>query len=114
MQILIYKTELQVEHAPRWLAPTTPVLIVPEADGTVSAYVERPRGWLRLFRRDAVRIGALSGQARDLLAPALETGAPLRVRIVEVVQAHHTPDERTRVAVSVWGDPNRLIRPACR
>lgn len=110
MQILIYKTDLSVERAPGWLAPTAPVRLRLEADGSVGAYADRPAGLFGLRPGGPVRIGALTGQARDLLAPAIETGAPLRVRIVELVPTQIAPDGRARIAVSVWGDPDRLRR----
>lgn len=112
MQILIYKTDLSVERAPGWLAPTAPVRLRIEADGSVGAYADRPAGLLGLRPGGPVRIGALSAPARDLLGPALEMGAPLRIRIVELVPTHLAPDGRARVAVSVWGDPDRLRRPS--
>lgn len=108
MQILIYKTDLSVDRAPGWLAPTAPVRLRLEADGSVGAYADRPAGLLGLRPSRPVRIGALSHQARELLRPALETGAPFRVRIVELVPPQLSPDGRPRIAVSVWGDPDRL------
>lgn len=111
MEILIYKTDLSVERVPRWLVPTAPVRLRPETDGSVGAYADRPAGWLGLRPRARVRIGTLGGAARELLTPAIETGAALRVRIVELLPAHLASDGRARVAISVWGDPERL-RPA--
>lgn len=112
MQILIYKTGLLVERAPDWLAPNAPVRLHLETDGSVSAYADRPVGLFGLRPGGPVRIGALSQQARNLLVPALETGAALRVRIVELVPPHLAPDGRARIAISVWGDPDRLRRPS--
>ena len=112
MQILIYKTDLTVERAPAWLAPTAPVRLVPEPDGSVSAYADRPPCLFGLRPGGPVRIGALTGQARDLLAPALAAGTPFRVRIVELVPSYVAPNRRPRIAVSVWGDPDRLCAPA--
>ena len=111
MQILIYKTDLSVTQAPGWLAPNAPVRILIEADGSVGAYAERPAGLFGLRPGGPVRIGALSAQAQELLLPALETGAHLRVRIVELVPSHLAPGGQARIAVSVWGDPDRL-RPS--
>ncbi len=110
MQILIYKTDLAVERAPDWLIPTTPVRLILEPDGSVGAYVSRPPAFFGLISGRPVRIGTLNGQASRLLAPALETGAALRVRVVELIPPHMAPGGRTRIAVSVWGDPDRLVR----
>jgi hypothetical protein len=111
MQTLIYKTELSVEHAPAWLSLTAPVQLCLEADGSVSASADRPATLFGFRRSGPVRIGVLTGQARDLLVPALETNAPLRVRIVELVPPHIAAGGRAQVAVSVWGDPDQLRRP---
>jgi len=113
MQILIYKTALSVEQAPGWLAPTAPIQLFLEADGSVGAYADRPAGLFGLRRPGGpVRVGALSASAQDLLGPALATGAPLRVRIVEMVPTHLAPDGRARIAISVWGNPDSLRRPS--
>ena len=104
MQTLIYKTELTVERAPAWLAPTSPVELRPQADGTVAAFARRPSGWASMFWGERpVRIGMLTEDAAMLARPALETGIVLRVRIVELHPAHLTTDRRVRISVSVWG-----------
>lgn len=112
MQILIYKTDLTVERAPAWLAPTAPVRLAPETDGRVSAFADRPASLFGLLPGGPVRIGRLSDVAREMLLPALLTGVSFRVRIVELIPAHLAPDGRAQIAVSVWGDPSRLTRPA--
>jgi len=111
MQILIYKTDLTVERAPAWLAPTAPVRLIAEPDGRVSAYADRPSRLFGLIPGGPVRIGALSGVASGMLLPALVSGTTFRVRIVELIPAHLAPDERARISVSVWGDPGQL-RPS--
>ena len=104
MQTLIYKTELTVERAPAWLAPTSPVELRPQADGTVAAFARRPSGWASMvWGERPVRIGMLTEDAAMLARPALETGIVLRVRIVELHPAHLTTDRRVRISVSVWG-----------
>lgn len=108
MQILIYKTDLRVERAPAWLTPTAPVRLCLEDNGSISAYAVWPSSLFGLRPGGPVRIGALSSQAGSLLAPALRTNAPLRVRIVELVPPHLATNGQARVAVSVWGDPHRL------
>jgi len=111
MQILIYKTDLTVDRTPGWLVPTAPIRLIPEPDGITGAYADRPSLFFGLLPGGQVRIGALGLEARDLLAPAVEAGMPLRVRIVEMAQAHLAPDGRARVAVSVWGEPGWLSHP---
>jgi hypothetical protein len=110
MQILIYKTDLTVDRAPGWLAPTAPIRLLREPGGLTGAYADRPSRFFGLLSGGLVRIGALGPEARDLLAPAIEAGKPLRVRIVELAQAHLAPDGRARIAVSVWGEPGWLSR----
>lgn len=113
MQILIYKTDLKVNRAPAWLTPTASVRLIPEGDGSVGAYVNRVTRWFGLLETtQSVRIGALNDRAQDLLAPALQTARPLRVRVVELVPSHLAPDGQARIAVSVWGDPKLLLRSA--
>lgn len=112
MQILIYKTDLSVERAPGWLAPNATVRLRVEVDGSVGAYADRPPDWFGLRPGGPVRIGTLNDPSRILLSPALETGPPFRVRIVELVPKHLAPDGRVRITVSVWGDPSWISRPA--
>jgi hypothetical protein len=54
-------------------------------------------------------LGYLYPEAVDLLLPALEREAVLRVRIVEVEPAHVRADGVDRVAISVWGEPDDLF-----
>jgi len=104
MQLLIYKTELTVERAPRWLAPNNPIELRVQADGTVAAFARRPPRWMSLFgEARPVRIGLLTEEAGGILRPAFEAGSTLRVRIVELHPAHLTADHRARISVSVWG-----------
>lgn len=105
MQILIYKTDLVVEHAPTWLTPDSSVELRPQADHTVAAYVRRPSRWSSLFGASRpVRIGFLDEAAETLLRPAFKAGIALRMRIVKLDPAHLTDDRRARISVSVWGD----------
>ena len=104
MQALIYKAELTVERAPAWLAPTSPVELRLQVDGTVVAFARRPSRWISfLGEARPVRIGVLADDAAMFLRPVLETGIGLRVRIVELHPAHLTTDQRARIGVSVWG-----------
>jgi hypothetical protein len=54
-------------------------------------------------------LGYLSPEVVDLLMPALEREAVLRVRIVEVEPAHVRADGVDRVSISVWGEPHDLV-----
>ena len=109
MQLLIYKTGLAVERAPRWLEPNIPIELRVQADGVIAAFALRPSSWLSLFlQARAVRIGGLDETAGALLRPALAAGLALRVRIVELHPSHLTVDRRARVSVSVWGGAARM------
>lgn len=110
MQVLIYKTELFVEHAPSWLVPNGTVELRPQADGTVAAFVRRPSRWLPfLGEARPVRIGVLNEEEAMLLSSVLETGVVLRVRIVELHPAHLTAEHRARISVSVWGGVDKMV-----
>ena len=109
MQMLIYKTELVVERAPRWLAPNSVVELGVQADGTVAAFAQRPSTLLSMFGGGSfVRIGVLEEGAGVILRSALEVRSALRVRIVELHPPHLTADRRTRISVSVWGGAAKL------
>lgn len=107
MQPLIYQTTLEMERSPAWLTPGAPLELEAFEDGTVAAIAIRPARWpFRGGKR--VRIGTLRSQAAGLARPMIASGTRIRVRIVVLVPAHLTPDGATRVAVSLWGDPDAL------
>ena len=110
MQTLIYKTNIVVERAPAWLAPNSPLILRPQADGTVAVFGRQPSRWLNrlLGLSRVIRIGALREDAVALLRPAFEGGSILRVRIVELHPAHLTTDRRARISVSVWGGSAKM------
>lgn len=113
MQTLIYKTELNVERAPAWLAPNSRVELRPQADGAVLAYAQRPSSSFTLFRSSRpVRIGVLNEEAGDLLRPILDAGIAIRVRVVELQPSHLAADRRARIGVSVWGAVTRITAPS--
>ena len=58
-----------------------------------------------LGRLRKVKLGYLGDHTKALLMPALEMGAQLRVRIVELDSGHLRSDGCDRIAISVWGDP---------
>jgi hypothetical protein len=113
MQTLIYKTPLVVERAPSWLAPNSPVALRLQADGTVAAFAQRPSSWLTRFGLSRPgRIGVLDEEAGDILRPIMDTGATLRVRIVEIQQAHLAVDRQPRISISVWGATSKITPPS--
>ncbi|MCC5970095.1 MAG: hypothetical protein JJU15_09100 [Pararhodobacter sp.] len=85
-----------------------------QADGAgkVMAMIWRHGVWLPLFgrRRRQVPIGELCSEAAELIAPALNEGANLRVRIVEICPAHLSENGQDAICLSVWGDRDRLAR----
>jgi hypothetical protein len=54
-------------------------------------------------------VGYLGQQATEILWPALESYAHLRVRIVEIEPAHLSPSGNASPFISVWGDPTILM-----
>lgn len=113
MQMLIYKTALAVERAPRWLSPNGAVALRQQPDGSIAAYVRRPSSWMALLRVSRpVRIGVLDEEAGDILRPIMDTGATLRVRIVEIQQAHLAVDRQARISISVWGATSKITPPS--
>ena len=52
-----------------------------------------------------MKLGYLGDHTKALLMPALEIGAQLRVRIVELDAGHLRTNGCDRIAISVWGDP---------
>ncbi|WP_335421850.1 hypothetical protein [Gemmobacter denitrificans] len=69
----------------------------------VHALIDRP--FLGLIpRRTRVRLGCLGPRAKAYLAPHLETGARLRLRIVGLTPEHLAGPEGPEISVSVWSD----------
>ena len=74
--------------------------------------------WARIFRpwmgivplwREGY-IGHLGPMASQILAPALEKGLALRMRVVMLTPEHLAGSGQPEIHVSVWGDP-RLLTP---
>ncbi len=82
------------------------------ADGRVGVVCKvRRRGFL--FTRLAARqIGVLGRRASEIVAPALERGEALRVRIVGLTPEHLASDGRADVGISVFGNPRLRIAHA--
>ena len=62
-----------------------------------------------LGRLRKVKLGYLGEHTKALLMPALEIGAQLRVRIVELDAGHLRTNGCDRIAISVWGDPAGMM-----
>ena len=79
-------------------------------DGRVGVFARLTRRFLGLIPRNlTLLIGVLGPQASALIAPAVERGEPLRVRIVGLTPEHLTaPGCSPEVHVSVWGDPRHV------
>lgn len=79
-------------------------------DGRVGVFALLTRRFLGLIPRQVtVQIGVLGPQACALIAPAVERGELLRVRIVGLTPEHLTaPGMGPEVHVSVWGDPRHV------
>lgn len=109
MQVLIHKTSLvRLESSLRisGIGLGDPAQLRQEGDTDIAAFVMLPsRIPFGFGKTRIVRAGYLGNQAKALLWPALETHAPLRVRIVEVLAAHLAGDGINRISISVWGDP---------
>jgi hypothetical protein len=92
--------------------PGQDVVLETSPDRTIKAYVDLPSRWLfGLGRPRRICLGYLHPRATELLLPALDIGASLRVRIVEVEPAHARADGVDSVSISVWGHPDDLAPP---
>lgn len=82
-------------------------------DETVTVFVERPsRLPFGLGEPRLVSVGKLGARATEIVRPALERKADLRVRIIEVEPAHLTRSGHAALFVSVWGNPVDIIQPS--
>jgi len=82
----------------------------PLPDGRVGVFARLSRRFLGFIPRQVtLLIGVLGPQASALIAPAVERGELLRVRIVGLTPEHLTaPGFGPEVHVSVWGDPKHI------
>lgn len=78
-------------------------------DLAISANVRRRFLGILPYRRQE-QLGHLGPVVARILAPALQDGHPLRVRIVGITPEHLSGDRSPEVHVSVWGDPKHLTR----
>ena len=118
MQILIHKTSLhrlEVKLRKMGIVLGDAVQLVPEGNDDVAAYFIVPSRFPFGFGKPRlVRAGYLGDPAKDLLMPALEKNAPLRVRIVALEAAHLSADGVDSVSISVWGNPADIALPVYR
>lgn len=83
---------------------------LPEGGIGIFATVRHPFLGLIPIRRRAC-IGHLGPVAEALVAPSVDEGDPLRVRIVGVNPEHLAREAPPEVHISVWGDPRHLTPP---
>ena len=118
MQALIHQTSLQGLQFPirgSGVALGQTVHLKCDQDRRVAAFVKLPARWFFGLGKTKLRqLGYLHLEAAELIAPALERQAQLRVRIVELEPAHARVAGVDQVCVSVWGKPadfQPLARP---
>jgi hypothetical protein len=113
MQILIHKANvvrLQLPVRGLRLGLGEAVVLVHDNASEVAVMAMLPsRLPFGLGRLRKVKLGYLGEHTKALLMPALELGAQLRVRIVELDAAHLRTDGCDRIAISVWGDPAGIM-----
>lgn len=111
MQPLIHKASINLVSSsiPSQVAPGDAATLHLTHDETIAVILTLssrwPFGWGKA--KDWVA-GVLGAQASDILRPALQKGAHLRVRVVELEPAHLSSDNQGRLYISVWGDPGAL------
>ena len=112
MQALIHQTSLHALQFP--LAGSGVVLgqtvhLKCDKDHQVAAFVTLPTRWpFGLGKARFRQLGLLPLKAAEMIKPALERQASLRVRIVEMEPAHARIDGVDQVSLSVWGQPTDL------
>ena len=114
MQPIIHKASIALDVDPisTGISPGDRALLSLDPESTVSVFIQRrsrlPFGF---GKTKLVSAGKLSANATDILRPALERKADLRVRIVEVEPAHLSRSGHVAVFISVWGDPADINQP---
>ena len=113
MQILIHKADLvrlQLPVRSLRLGLGEAVVLVHDNASEVTVMAMLPsRLPFGLGRLRKVKLGYLGDHTKALLMPALELGAQLRVRIVELDAGHLRADGCNRIAILVWGDPAGMM-----
>ncbi|MBM2324174.1 MULTISPECIES: hypothetical protein [Marivita] len=114
MQPIIHKAAIALNLNPvsAGISPSDPTFLVLNLDMSVSVFVERPSRLPFGFGKSRlVLAGKLGARATDIVRPALERKADLRVRIIEVEPAHLSRSGRAAIFVSVWGNPADIAQP---
>ena len=112
MQPLIHKASvnLTTDKLPKAASPGDAVSLCGQKDGKIIATYMVPSRWpFGLGGPVELVLGYLGHQATEILRPALERDAHLRVRIVEIEPAHLSPSGNASLFISVWGDPAILL-----
>ena len=112
LQPIIHKApvnQLRLRLAQSGLSIGDKVEMRPLQAGGIGVFATLRRRWLGLFpRRVDMLLGELAESAGDVVAPALEHGEALRVRIVDLTPEHLAPDSTPELHVSIWGDPAHM------
>ena len=106
MQPLIHKApvHLTARTLPASVSPGDPVRLLLQDDGTITVILTVPsRLPFGLGRSKEVVAGTLGQQATEMLRPALQTSAHLRLRVVEIEPAHLNSNGQSQLYISVWG-----------
>ena len=111
MQPLIHKASvhLTAKTLPASVTPGDPVRLRLGDDGIITVILIIPsRLPFGLGRSREFLAGKLGKQATALLKPALQVSAHLRLRIVEIEPAHLSLNRRSKLYISVWGEPESI------
>ena len=107
MQPVIHKARILLDATSKvpCVAPGDPAHLIIDADFSISVWCKRPAKFKFGFGRPKLsRIGVLEGYESQLIRPALEKNAEMRVRFVEVEPPHINKHGRTTIYISVWGN----------
>tara|TARA_B110000090_G_scaffold78226_1_gene89126 strand:+ start:661 stop:1011 length:351 start_codon:yes stop_codon:yes gene_type:complete len=111
MQPLIHKASvnLAANKLPSGVSLNDAVILCLKDDGRITAILTLPsRLPFGIGKPRKIALGTLEQHATNLIKPALEKSAYLRVRIVEIETAHLSHGGKNRLHISVWGDPMAL------
>jgi hypothetical protein len=115
MQPLIHKAavhDIALNIARNRLSIGDEARLIALPDGRIGVFTTLARRFLGIIPRQVtVLIGALGPQASQLIAPAVQAGELLRVRIVGLTPEHLATQARgPEVHISVWGDPRHITQ----
>lgn len=113
LQPLIHKAavhSITVNVARTGLSIGAPAELHTLPDGRVGVFVQLKRWFLGLIPRQVMAlVGVLGPHATALIAPAVERGESLRVRIVGLTPEHLASEGAgPEIHISVWGDPRHI------